>query len=162
MPFTTLSWWMLVPKVTEEIGFAAEGGAGWLFIVLPCCTELCEGAVVGKTEQWHTTVHNRLCWLAGFTGTGVERNSILLTPYQILHLCSLSVLGNAMMVLLQRSFSGWKSIHTHRGRTRSPDALKGIGGTLGPRCRDSVWWHRHWAEEQAAQRVACTLLEVLN
>lgn len=53
MPFTTLSWWMLVPKVTEEIGFAAEGGAGWLFIALPCCTELCEGAVLGKTEQWH-------------------------------------------------------------------------------------------------------------
>lgn len=66
MPCTTLSWWLLVPKVTEEIvsqssqwfcshSFDAtgEGGAGWLFMALPCCTGLCEGAVVGKTEQWH-------------------------------------------------------------------------------------------------------------
>lgn len=79
-----------------------------------------------------TTVHNRLCGLAGFPGTEAERNSILLTPYQNLHLCSLSVLGKAIMILLQRSFSGWKGIHTQRDRTRSPDALQGIEGTLGP------------------------------
>lgn len=139
MPCTTLSWWLLVPKAPEELGFAATRLMPLMekeeqddFSLHSPVAQGCVEELWWARQSSDTTVLNRLGWLAGFPGTGVERNSRLLTPYQNLHFCSLSVLRKAMRVLLWRSFSGWRGIHTHRGRTRSPGALEGIGGTLGP------------------------------
>lgn len=160
MPCTMLSWWLLVPRAPEEMGSASiclmqlmEKEEQDDFSLHSAVAQGCVKELWWARQNSDTTVHNWLCWLVGFPGTGVERNSRLLTPYQNLHFCSLWVLGNAMTVLLWRSFSGWKDMHTHRGRTRSPDALKGIGGTLDPQMQCLMAWAvsrglgcpgRHW------------------
>lgn len=142
MPCTTLSWWLLVPKVPEEMGFAA-----------PHLMQLME-----KEEQDGFSLHRAVWRSCGgrdravtplcSTGCvdwlvfqGLEKNSRLLTPYQNVHLCSLSAgkchHGFALKKLLRleghphpqgQDKKSW-CLERHWGHSGPPDAGPVSNGT---------------------------------